>query len=155
MKTVFFKYRFQFGIGCCVLLCLCSCKRPLELREAFDKVSEIDRFEIEEYESDRYGFPESFGEAIVCVHPNSSCREKVISVLSKLPKKSLAFEATIDGQIDRFYIASTSLTNNLLFMHIGQGSGDAVLILFSSADLVEAKRFLSQLNGYHRSKQHT
>ena len=111
MKTVFFKYRFQFGIGCCVLLCLCSCKRPLELREAFDKVSEIDRFEIEEYES--------FGEAIVCVHPNSSCREKVISVLSKLPQKSLAFEATIDGQIDRFYIASTSLTNNLLFMHIG------------------------------------
>ena len=103
MKTVFFKYRFQFGIGCCVLLCLCSCKRPLELREAFDKVSEIDRFEIEEYESDRYGFPESFGEAIVCVHPNSSCREKVISVLSNLPQKSLAFEATIDGQIDRFY----------------------------------------------------
>ena len=155
MKTVFFKYRFQFGIGCCVLLCLCSCKRPLELREAFDKVSEIDRFEIEEYESDRYGFPESFGEAIVCVHPNSSCRKKIISVLSKLPQKSLAFEATTDGQVARFYIASSSLTDNLLFVHIGQGSGDAVLILFSSADLVEAKRFLSQLNGYHRSKQHT
>lgn len=155
MKTVFFKYRFQFGIGCCVLLCLCSCKRPLELREAFDKVSEIDRFEIEEYESDRYGFPESFGEAIVCVHPNSSCREKVISVLSKLPQKSPAFEAIYRWTNDPFLYCIHSLTNNSCLCTSVKEVGDAVLILFSSADLVEAKRFLSQLNGYHRSKQHT
>lgn len=155
MKTIFLKHRHKVLIAlCCLTICLWSCKRPLDLREAFDKVSEIDRFEIEKYESDRYGFPESFEEATVCAHPNSSCREKVINVLSKLPKELLAFEATVDGQVDRFYIASTSLTNNLLFVHIGQGSGDVVLILFSSADLVEARRFLSQLNGYHRSKQH-
>ena len=132
-------------VFCSILLCLCSCNHQLNLRETFDKVSEIDRFEIEEYESDRYGFSESFGEATVCVLPTSFCRKKIISVLSNLPQKSLAFEATTDGQVARFYIASSSLTDNLLFVHIGQGSGDIVLILFSNVDLVEAKRLLPQL----------
>lgn len=153
MKTVFLKHRFLLVIEfCCLLFCLCACSRPLDLREAFDTVSAIDRFEMEEYENDKYGFPESFGDAKVCIHPNSSCRKKVMGILSRIPKERLAFEATVDEQIDRFYVASDSLTNNLLFVHIGQGSGDVVLILFSSADLAEAKRFLSQLNGYPQSE---
>lgn len=131
---------------CFLALCLYACNRQLDLREAFDEVSQIDRFEIEEYESDRYGFPESWGDAIMCIHPNSSCREKIINVLSKLPQEWLAFEETTDRQIVRFYMASSSVSDNLMFVHIGQGSGDTMLILFLNADLVEAKRFISYLS---------
>ncbi len=153
MKTVFLKHRFLLVMGFCSLLfCLCACSRPLDLREAFDKVSAIDRFEMEEYESNRYGFPKSFGEAKVCIHPNSSCRKKVMGILSRIPKERLAFEVTVDEQIDRFYVASDSLNDNLLFAHIGQGSGDVVLILFSNVDLVKVKKLLSQLNRHHQSE---
>ena len=147
MKAVLLKHRLQMAMRLCFLaLCLCACNRQLDLREAFDEVSQIDRFEIEDYESDRYGFPESLGDAIVCIHPNSSCREKIINVLSKLPQEWLAFEETTDRQIVRFYMASSSLSDNLMFVHIGQGSGDTMLILFLNADLVEAKRFISYLS---------
>ena len=106
---------------CFLALCLCACNRQLDLREAFDEVSQIDRFEIEG-------------------------REKIINVLSKLPQEWLAFEETTDRQIVRFYMASSSVSDNLMFVHIGQGSGDTMLILFLNADLVEAKRFISYLS---------
>lgn len=147
MKVVFLKHRSQVVIElCCLLFCLYACSRPLDFREVFDKVSSIDRFEREEYESNRYGFPESFGEAKVCIHPNSSCRKKVMGILSRIPKERLAFEVTVDEQIDRFYVAPDSKSDNLLFVHIGKRSGDIVLILFSDADIAEVEKLISKIN---------
>lgn len=77
MGAISLKHRWLAVIGFCLLVaCLCSCNRQLDLREAFNKISEIERFGIEEYKSDIYRFPDSFGDATVCVHPNSSCRKK-------------------------------------------------------------------------------
>lgn len=153
MGAISLKYRWLAVIGGCLLIaCLCSCNRQLDLREAFNKVSEIERFEIEEYESDIYSFPESFGDATVCVHPNSSCRKKVLNVLAGLPKEWLELEMSADRQIERFYIAPDSTSDNLLFVHIGKGSGDTVLILFSNADLVEVQNALDKIKATPASK---
>ena len=66
MEAIFLKHRWHAVIGLCFFIaCLSSCKSQLDLREAFTKVSEMELFEIEEYNSDIYGFPESFGDAIV------------------------------------------------------------------------------------------
>lgn len=128
MGAIFLKHRWQAVVVlCCWVACLCSCDGQLTLQEAFHRVSEIDRFEMEKYESDRYGFPESFGEAKVCIYPNSSYREKVIDVLSCLPEKWLAFETSAGGQFDRFYVIPDASNDNLLFVHIGQGTGDTML----------------------------
>lgn len=132
--------------------CLCSCNRQLDLREAFNKVSEIERFEIEEYKSDIYRFPDSFGDATMCVHPNSSCRKKVLEVLAGLPKEWLEFEVAVDGQLERVYIAPDSTSDNLLFVHIGKGSGDIVLVLFSNANLTEVQNVLDEIKATPASK---
>lgn len=124
----------------------------MNLREAFDKVLVIDKFEIEEYSSKRYGFPESFGNATVCIHPNSSCREEVLSILSKIPAEWLEFEVIRDKQIDRYYMSSNAETDNLLFIHIGSSSGDTVLNLFSKVNHTEAKSFFSKLKKEHHTK---
>lgn len=151
MGAISLKHRWLAIIGVCLLIaCLCSCNRELDLREAFNIVSEIERFEKEEYESDIYGFPESFGDATVCVHPNSSCRKKVLNVLAGLPKEWLEFEVAVDEQLERFYIAPDSTSDNLLFVHIGKGSGDTVLILFSNADLVEVQNVLDKIKKHHQ-----
>lgn len=140
------KHKWQAVIGFCLLItCLCSYNRQLDLQEAFNKVSSIERFEIEEYESDRYGFPESFGEAKVCIHPNSSCRERVIDVLSYLPEKWLAFETSTGGQLDRLYVTPNASNGNLMFVHIGQGAGDTMLILFHSVSQSESKKLIAIL----------
>lgn len=153
MGAISLKHRWLAVIVFCLLVaCLCSCNRQLDLREAFNKVSEIERFEIEEYESDIYGFPESFGDVTVCVHPNSSCRKKVLNVLAGLPKEWLELEMTADGQIERFYIAPDSTSDNLLFVHIGKGGGDTVLILFSNADLVEVQNVLGKIKKHHQCR---
>lgn len=153
MGAISLKHRWLAIIGGCLFVaCLCSCNRQLDLREAFNKVSEIERFEKEEYESDIYGFPESFGDAIVCVHPNSSCRKKVLNVLAGLPKGWLEFEVAVDGQLERFYIAPDSTSDNLLFVHIGKGSGDTVLILFSNADLAEVQNVLDKIKKHYHCR---
>ncbi len=146
MEAISLKHKWPAVIGLCILIvCSCSCNSQLDLREAFNKVSEIDRFEMEEYESDRYGFPESFGEAKVCIHPNSSCRGKVLDVLAVLPQEWLELEVTVDGQLERFYITPDTTSDNLLFVHIGKGSGDTVLILFSNANLAEVQNVLDKI----------
>ncbi len=153
MEAISLKHRWLAVIGFCLLVaCLCSCNRQLDLREAFNKVSEIERFEIEEYKSDIYRFPDSFGDATVCVHPNSSCRRKVLDVLAGLPKEWLEFEVAVDGQLERFYIAPDSTSDNLLFVHIGKGSGDTVLILFSNADLTEVQNVLDKIKKHYHCR---
>lgn len=153
MEAISLKHMYQAVIGLCLLtIYLCSCNDLLDLREAFNKISEIEFFEIEKYKSDIYGFPESFGDASVCVHPNSSCREKVLDVLAGLPKEWLEFEVIVEGQIERFYIAPDSTSDNLLFVHIGKGSGDIVLILFSNANLVEVQKALGKIKKHHQCK---
>lgn len=153
MKNFVLQCKYPFVIGlCCMAVCLCSCNRKLSLREIFEKVSEIERFEIEKYDSDRYGLPDSFGDATVYIHPNSSCRKEVLRLLSKLPKEWLAFEAIVNHQVDHFYMMPNSDADNLLFVHIGNGSGDTVLILFSKVNPMESKRFFSKLKEHRLSK---
>lgn len=153
MKAISLKHRWQtVTVFCLLIACLCSCNSQLDLREAFNKVSETERFEIEEYKSNIYGFPVSFGDATVCVHPNSFCRKKVLDVLSELPKDWLELEMIADGQIERFYIAPDSKSDNLLFVHIGKGSGDTVLILFSDADIAEVEKLISKINEHSKNK---
>ena len=81
----------------------------------------------------------------MCTHPNSSCRKKVLDVLARLPKEWLVLEVAVDGQLDRFYISSNTTSDNLLFVHIGKGSGDTVLILFSNANLSEVQNVLDKI----------
>ncbi|MDO5760475.1 MAG: hypothetical protein Q4Q06_05570 [Bacteroidota bacterium] len=153
MKAISLKHRWQTVTGSCLLIaCLCSCNSQLDLREAFNKVSEIEHFEIEEYQSDIYGFPVNFGDATVCVHPNSSCCNKVLDVLSEIPKDWLALEMTADDQIERFYVAPDSKSDNLLFVHIGKRSGDTVLILFTDADITEVEKFISKINEHSKNE---
>lgn len=146
MKAISLNCKWQTVVGlCCWIACLCSCDGQLTLQEAFNRVSEIDCFEMKEYESDRYGFPENFGKAKVCIHPNSSCREKVIDVLSCLPEKWLAFETSADGQLNRFYVTPDASNGNLLFVHIGQDTGDTMLILFHAVSQSESKKLIAIL----------
>lgn len=142
MKAIFYRYIIRIGF---IFPFLCSCSGRSDLRSAFNTVSCMERFEIVEYDSDRYGFPESLGDAAVCAHPNSLCRDEIMDVLSEIPDGWLAFDIDEGGQTDRFYVAPDTSEDNLLFVHIGQGAGDTVLILFSAVGQIELMTFIEKL----------
>ncbi len=131
----------------CILLNLfIACENHITISEVFDEVSKIERFEIREYSQNRYGFPEYFGNGIVCAHPNSSCKGEVIDLLNRLPKEWMACEIK-DGerQFDRFYITPDYSNNDLLFVHVGHRTGNTILILFSNIDKTKVMYYLSKL----------
>ena len=68
-----------------------------------------------------------------------------MDVLSEIPDGWLAFDIDEGGQTDRFYVAPDISEDNLLIVHIGQGVGDTVLILFSAVGQIELMTFIEEL----------
>ncbi len=131
---------------CILPMLFTACDTKMTLRQVFDEVSKIERFETEEYTENLFGFPTCFGDGIMCIHPNSSCKKKVINLLNQLPKEWLACEIK-DGerQFDRFYITQDDSNKDLLFVHVGDGTGDTLLILFSNIEKKKVMHYLLKL----------
>ena len=101
----------------------------LTVVDVFDAVSKIDGFQEMDYVEDDIKFPAEIGNPKMIIHGNAEPREQVLLLLKKLPEGSLVYDSTDDrGKFDRIYLDKSNY--NLLYVHIGLGGNDSVLILF-------------------------
>lgn len=128
-----------------LLLCL-ACNHRLTLREAFDKVASMERFEVTSSADCHYRFPGRIGEGTMCVHPNSSLREDIFDVLSALPDEWLVCELKQGPRtVIRYYIEPGAPYDNVLCVLVGEGSADTLVGIFSKENIDEVKRNLAEV----------
>lgn len=116
----------------------------LTVDEVFDKASRIDGFTPMEYMDD-FGFPKEVGTPSVICHGNAEPREAVLALLSQLPEEAMVYDYTDDrGKFDRMFLDRN--TWHLLYVHIGLGGNDSVLILFKDGDRKAMEDFINEVN---------
>lgn len=117
----------------------------LTVVDVFDAVSKIDGFQEMDYVEDDIKFPAEIGNPKMIIHGNAEPREQVLLLLKKLPEGSLVYDSTDDrGKFDRIFI--NKITYDLLYVHIGFGGNDSVLILFSDGIRKDIDKYLFKLN---------
>lgn len=117
----------------------------LTVVDVFDAVSKIDGFQEMDYVEDDIKFPAEIGNPKMIIHGNAEPREQVLRLLKKLPESSLVYDCTDErGKFDRIFI--NKITYDLLYVHIGFGGNDSVLILFSDGIREEIDKYLIKLN---------
>lgn len=118
------------------------------IEDIFDMVSKIERFETIPFNGGDFGFPEDLGTGLFAIHPNASPRDEIERLLNQLPRKSLVYDETDDnGRFDRFYIENET---SLLYVHVGAGTGDTVVILFKDCDSDKMAAFIENLRNKKR-----
>lgn len=117
----------------------------LTVADVFDTASKIDGFQEMEYVEDDLKFPSNIGTPKMIIHGNAQPREQVLRLLKKLPEGSLVYDSTDErGKFDRIFLDKTNY--NLLYVHIGFGGNDSVLILFSNGERYNIQQFIKKLN---------
>lgn len=117
----------------------------LTVADVFDAASKIDGFQDMEYVEDDIKFPSNIGTPKMIIHGNAQPREQVLRLLKKLPEESLVYDSTDEhGKFDRIFLDKTNY--NLLYVHIGFGGNDSVLILFSNGEQYNIQQFIKKIN---------
>lgn len=117
----------------------------LTVVDVFEAVSKIDGFQEIDYVEDDIKFPVEIGTPKMIIHGNAEPREQVLRLLKKLPESSLVYDSTDErGKFDRIFI--NKITYDLLYVHIGLGGNDSVLILFSDGIRKDIDKYLIKLN---------
>lgn len=117
----------------------------LTVADVFDAASKIDGFQDMEYVEEDIKFPSNIGTPKMIIHGNAQPREQVLRLLKKLPEESLVYDSTDEhGKFDLIFLDKTNY--NLLYVHIGFGGNDSVLILFSNGEQYNIQQFIKKLN---------
>lgn len=120
----------------------------LSVEDVFNKVAQIERFEMLPVNDGVFGFPENIGNGTMAVHPNASPREEIIGLLNKLPKETLVYDETDErGRFDRIYFENGT---TLLYVHVSISTGDTVLIIFRDCNESVVVSFIEELNEQQR-----
>ena len=146
-NTKFKKYMKKFIILLLLILAMrnSAFSQTFTVVDVFDSVSKIDGFQEMEYVEDDMKFPSNIGTPNMIIHGNAEPREQVLRLLNKLPKGSLVYDSTDErGKFDRIFLDKS--TCDLLFVHIGLGGNDSVLILFRGGMRKDIDKFLMTIN---------
>lgn len=118
----------------------------LTVDEVFCLTSRMNGFQEMKYVEDGIKFPSAIGMPTMIIHGNSDPKAAIIDLLNRLPKTSLVYDNTDErGRFDRMFLDER--TNHLLYVHVGLGGNDTVLILFKGGRKTDILDFLSTLNG--------
>lgn len=116
----------------------------LTVDEVFDSASKIEGFRPMEYMDD-FGFPKEVGIPSMICHGNAEPRDAVLALLAQLPEGTMVYDYTDDrGKFDRMFLDKD--TWHLLYVHIGLGGNDSVLILFRGGERKVIEDFISEAN---------
>lgn len=116
----------------------------MSVEPVFNKASLIDGFQKVEYTPDDIKFPKEVGIPEMIIHGNAEPRNAVLDLLSQLPIGSLVYDDTDErGKFDRMFLDNE--TNYLLYVHMGFGSNDSVLILFKGGNRKKIENFIDSL----------
>lgn len=140
-------YRHLFAL-ICVLCCITlthAQNKLLTIDEVFDMTSHMNGFQEMEYIEDDIKFPASIGTPKMIVHGNADPRAAIIDLLNRLPKGSLVYDSTNEqGKFDRMFFNDEN--NHLLYVHVGLGGNDTVLILFIGGTKHNIQNFIRSLS---------
>lgn len=122
---------------CILMACVLSSAAeecPLAVEEVFERASRIDGFQSVEYMEDYdIRFPSGMGTPQMIIHWNAEPREAVLSLLGRLPEGLLVYDYTDErGRFDRVFLDRENY--DVLYVHLGFGGNDSVLILFRDGD---------------------
>lgn len=116
----------------------------MTVEQVFNEASHIDGFQKVEYTPDDIKFPKEIGTPEMIIHGNAEPRNAVLALLSKLPNGSLVYDNTDErGKFDRMFLDKG--TNYLLYVHMGFGGNDSVLIIFKGGSKSAINQFLKNL----------
>lgn len=116
----------------------------MTVQQVFNKASLIDGFQKVEYTPDDIKFPKEIGTPEMIIHGNAEPRNAVLALLSQLPEGLLVYDSTDErGKFDRMFLDKK--TNYLLYVHIGFGGNDSVLILFKGGNRKKNENFIDSL----------
>lgn len=131
----------------CVLCCITlthAQNRLLTIDEVFNMASHMNGFQEMEYVEDDIKFPENIGTPKMIIHGNAEPRNAVLALLSQLPEGSLVYDNTDErGKFDRMFFDKK--TNYLLYVHMGFGSNDSVLIIFRDGSKEDITTFINSI----------
>jgi len=126
-------------------MALSGASQNMTVEEVFEAVSEMDGFQGVDYKGEYGQFPNEIGTLKMIIHANARPREAVLELLGKLPEGALVYDYTDErGKFDRFFLDKS--TYSLLYVHIGLGGNDSVVILFTGGVKAAIDDFLRQLN---------
>lgn len=116
----------------------------MTVEQVFNEASRFDGFQKVEYTPDDIKFPKEIGTPEMIIHGNAEPRNAVLALLSKLPTGSLVYDNTDErGKFDRMFLDKK--TNYLLYVHMGFGGNDSVLIIFSGGSKRAIEQFLKNV----------
>lgn len=116
----------------------------LTVVDVFEAVSKIEGFQEMDYVEDDIKFSCEIGNPKMIIHGNAEPREQVLRLLKKLPESSLVYDSTDErGKFDRIFLDKSKYI--LLYVHIGFGGNDSVLILFRDGDINAINSFIKQI----------
>ncbi|MCM1521985.1 MAG: hypothetical protein NC039_04965 [Muribaculaceae bacterium] len=116
----------------------------MTIEQVFNEASNIEGFQKLGYIEDDIKFPKEIGTPEMIAHGNAEPRDAVLALLSKLPTGSLVYDDTDErGKFDRIFLDKQ--TYNLLYVHIGRGGNDSVLVLFRGGSKDAIEKFLKDL----------
>lgn len=132
MKKYIILSLFVFVIASCVNA---QTNKICNLIKTFEKISQLDGFQLLHYTAEEYGYPKEMGKMKMACYKNSDPREEVLAILKKFPNSSLKVNYIDDrGKMTRYYLEKD---NNgkafLLQTFIGTGGNDLCICLFSGA----------------------
>lgn len=133
----------------CVIAIVCALpafttNKELTLDDVFGKVSKIERVEVLNFPGGDMGFPDNIGKGIMAIHPNASPREEIISLLNQLPSETLVYDNTDEkGRFDRIFVENGT---SMMYVHVGSGTGDTVVILFKDGNNDSISDFVNKIN---------
>lgn len=116
----------------------------MTVEQVFNEAYRINGFQKVEYTPDDIKFPNAIGTPEMIIHGNAEPRNAVLALLSKLPTGSLVYDNTDErGKFDRMFLDKK--TNYLLYVHMGFGGNDSVLIIFRGGSKRAIEKFLQNV----------
>lgn len=116
----------------------------MTVEQVFNEASRIDGFQKVEYTPDDIKFPKEIGTPEMIIHGNAEPRNAVLALLAKLPTGSLVYDNTDErGKFDRMFLDKH--TNYLLYVHMGFGGNDSVLIIFRGGSKEDITTFINSI----------
>jgi len=116
----------------------------MTVEQVFNEVSHIEGFQKVDYSPDDIKFPKEIGTPEMIIHGNADPRNAVLSLLSNLPTGSLVHDNTDErGKFGRMFLDQK--TNYLLYVHMGFGGNDSVLIIFRGGSKKDVTTFINSI----------
>jgi len=118
-----------------------------KLNRAFENISQLDGFQLLSYTADEYGYPKEMGNMKMACYGNAEPRNKVLEILSTIPKNLLKIDhRDANDKVTRYYLEKGN--NGIPFLmqtFIGHGGNDLCVWLFTGASYEYYQNFIQQV----------